>query len=52
MKLIRLKQSPMSSKWNFAGEKNGYKFYRSRNGVLFASFDEPNGRVWYKVVTR
>jgi hypothetical protein len=49
MTLERLDQAPMSSRWNFAGTKNGYTFYRSNTGKLFAKFTTGDGSVWYRV---
>lgn len=46
MELIRLKSGPMSSQWSFVGAKNGYTFYRSRSGKLFAKHADGT---WYKV---
>jgi hypothetical protein len=49
MTLERLNQAPMSSRWNFVGAKNGYMYYRSNTGKLFAKYATPDGSVWYRV---
>lgn len=47
MKLVPVKSSPMSSRWNFRGERDGLKFWSNRNGKTYAQDSQGN---WFRVV--
>lgn len=50
MKLTSQKYAPTSSRWTFVGTRNGYLFWRSHSGVLYAQLKSDDGSSqWYKV---
>jgi hypothetical protein len=47
--LVKLSVSPMSSRWDLAAVRGEYRYWRSRNGKLFA--EHTPTKTWFAVKT-